>query len=72
MQVHFFVEQQWPQINKVHSRLFVILQPERILIPSDNLIILLLFLTWDLFQYFQERFVIKEPLFDRFDVLLDL
>lgn len=42
MQVHLLVKQQRPYADKIYFGLIFLLQPKRILIPPDNLVVLLL------------------------------
>ncbi len=72
MQVHLLVEQQGSQVDKVHFGLLLRLQPEGILVPPDDLVVLLFLLGRQLFENLQEGFVLEILLLYLLNLLLYL
>jgi hypothetical protein len=71
MQVHLLVKQQRSYVDKIYFWLIFLLQPKRILIPPDYLVVLLL-LVRQFFQQLQKRFLLEVLFVDLLDLLLYL
>ena len=72
MHIHLLIEQKWSDVDKIDSGLVFIFEFERVLKPSDNLIVLLLLFGGYFFQKLQERFVLKEHIINIFNALFYL